>query len=46
VADWELRLGRVRVLYNVIVETQVVSIEAIGFKVGNLLFIRGEKADL
>ncbi len=43
VAGWELRIGRFRVFYNVDEALRVVSIEAVGFKVGNLLFIRGEK---
>lgn len=43
VANWELRIGKFRVFYNVDVERLNVSIEAIGFKVGNVLFIRGKK---
>ncbi|MFN8460071.1 MAG: addiction module toxin RelE [Anaerolineae bacterium] len=46
IAEWELRLGKFRVFYNVEEEMLMVSIEAVGFKVGNLLFIRGEKRDL
>jgi mRNA-degrading endonuclease RelE of RelBE toxin-antitoxin system len=46
VAGWELRLGKFRVFYNVEEETLTVSIEAIGFKVGNMLFIRGEERTL
>jgi mRNA-degrading endonuclease RelE of RelBE toxin-antitoxin system len=46
VAEWELRKGRFRVFYNVDDEVQVVSIQAIGFKVGSLLFVRGEKGEL
>ena len=46
VADWELRLGKYRLFYNVQAEVQIVSIEAIGFKIGNLLFIRGEERTL
>ena len=41
IANWELRLGKFRVFYNVEEEVLIVSIEAIGFKVGNLLFVRG-----
>lgn len=40
VANWELRIGKFRVFYNVDVEQRNVSIEAVGFKVGNVLFIR------
>lgn len=43
VAAWELRLGKFRVFYNVEQETLTVSIEAIGFKIANVLFIRGEE---
>ncbi|MBI3362588.1 MAG: type II toxin-antitoxin system RelE/ParE family toxin [Chloroflexi bacterium] len=46
VAEWELRIGRFRVFYNVDDAVHVVSIEAIGFKVGSQLFIRGEKRKL
>lgn len=46
IADWELRLGKFRVFYNVEDEVFIVSIETVGFKVGNLLFVRGEKRDL
>ena len=45
-ADWELRLGRFRVFYNVYDDVMIVSIEAVGFKIGGLLFIRGERVDL
>jgi mRNA-degrading endonuclease RelE of RelBE toxin-antitoxin system len=46
VAEWELRIGRFRVLYNVEEDVRVVSIEAIGFKVGNQLFVHGKEAEL
>lgn len=46
VAEWELRLGKFRVFYNVEDEVSIVSIEAVGFKLGHLLFIRGEKREL
>ena len=46
VAKRELRLGRFRVFYKVDDAVHVVSIEAIGFKIGNQLFIRGEKRKL
>jgi mRNA-degrading endonuclease RelE of RelBE toxin-antitoxin system len=45
-AEWELRIGKFRVFYNVIAEAGIVRIEAIGVKVGNLLFIRGRRVDL
>jgi mRNA-degrading endonuclease RelE of RelBE toxin-antitoxin system len=46
VAERELRIGRFRVFYNVDDDARIVSIEAVGFKVGNLLFIRGEEREL
>ena len=45
-AEWELRVGKFRVFYNVEEDTLVVSIEAIGFKIGSLLFIRNERSEL
>ncbi len=46
VADRELRIGRFRVFYNVDDDAHILSIEAVGFKVGNLLFIRSQKREL
>ncbi len=46
VAGWELRIGKFRVFYNVDEETRTVSIVAVGFKVGSILFIRGERRAL
>lgn len=46
VAEWELRLGKFRVFYNVEDAASIVSIEAVGFKLGHLLFIRDEKREL
>src|SRR3989337_892980 len=46
VAKWELRIGRVRGFYEVEEQVKVVRIEAIGFKAGNELFIRGERREL
>ncbi|HLE29054.1 MAG TPA: type II toxin-antitoxin system RelE/ParE family toxin [Anaerolineales bacterium] len=46
VAEWELRIGRFRVFYNVDETVHIVSVEAVGFKVGSQLFIRGEKRKL
>ena len=46
VAEWELRIGKYRVFYNVEKHVLIVSIEAIGFKVGNVLYIRGKRRDL
>lgn len=46
VAEWELRIGKYRVFYNVENDVQIVSIEVIGFKRGNQLFVRGKRRDL
>ena len=46
VAAWELRIGRFRVLYSVESESNIVSIEAVGLKIGNLLFVRGREIKL
>jgi len=46
VAAWELRIGKFRVLYNVEETVKIVSIEAIGIKIGSDFVIRGEKRDL
>ena len=45
-AGWELRIGKFRVFYNVDEETHTVSIEAVGFKIGSILFIRVERREL
>ena len=41
-----MRIGRFRVLYNVEEEVKIVSIEAIGIKLGSDLVIRGGKRKL
>lgn len=46
IAEWELRIGKFRVLYNVEVTVRIVSIEAIGVKAGSDFMIRGEKRGL
>ena len=46
VACWELRVRRFRVFYNVYDEQSLVTVEAIGFKIGNVLFIRGQRTEL
>ena len=46
VAEWELRIGKYRVFYNVEDVIQIVSIEVIGLKVGNQLFVRGKRRNL
>jgi len=46
VAEWELRVGRFRVFYDVREEVKVVRVEAVGHKDGNKLFIHGEEYEL
>lgn len=46
VSEWELRLGKFRVFYDVESVVRIVKIEAIGYKEGNQLFIRGEPYQL
>ena len=46
IAEWELRLGKYRVFYNVEEQVKIVAIQAIGFKIGNELYIRGERREL
>jgi mRNA-degrading endonuclease RelE of RelBE toxin-antitoxin system len=45
-AQWELRLDRLRIFYIVDTNVSVVQIVAIGYKLGNKLFIRGEEYEL
>jgi mRNA-degrading endonuclease RelE of RelBE toxin-antitoxin system len=44
VAEWELRAGDLRVLYNVDAGAGLVHVEAIGRKIGNLLFFPGRRS--
>jgi len=46
VAEWELRIGKFRVFYDVLQTAQVVRVEAIGYKRGSQLFIHGQEYDL
>lgn len=47
IAPWELRIGSLRVFYDVIVdEFNVVRILAVGKKQGNRLFIGGQEVKL
>lgn len=45
-AEWELRVERYRVFYDVDTVVRVVSIEVIGLKIGNLLYVRGKRREL
>ena len=46
VARWELRIGKYRVFYEVAEETSAVCVGAVGLKVHNVLYIRGEEVEL
>lgn len=45
-AEWELRLGKFRVFYDVDEQAATVKVEAIGTKEGSTLFIHGEEYEL
>ncbi len=45
-APWELRIGTIRVYYDVDEDAKVVLIVAIGIKVRNRVFIESEEVDL
>jgi len=45
-AEWELRLGAYRVLYNVEQTVRIVSIERIAAKQGNKYIFQGEEGEL
>jgi mRNA-degrading endonuclease RelE of RelBE toxin-antitoxin system len=43
ISEWELRIGTIRVFYDVDRDAAVVRITVIGYKKGNKLFVRGEE---
>ena len=43
VSEYELRISKFRVFYDVDEEAKTVKIEAVGYKEGNRLFIRGKE---
>jgi mRNA-degrading endonuclease RelE of RelBE toxin-antitoxin system len=45
-AEWELRVDRFRIFYDIDASKQSVKVEAVGFKQGNTLFIHGEEFEL
>lgn len=45
-AEWELRIGDVRVLYNVDAQVRIVEIQRIGEKRRNAFFFRGRRTDV
>lgn len=46
IAEWELRLGKHRVFYDIEEQVKIVAIKAIGYKIGNELYIRGKRREL
>ena len=45
-AEWELRIDKFRVFYDLDIEERRVKIEVVGYKKGNTLFIRGKEYNL
>lgn len=45
-AEWELRIDRFRVFYDIDTDRKHVRIEAVGYKKGNTLIIRREEFEL
>ena len=45
-AEWEVRISAFRVFYAVDQENKLVRIEAVGYKKGSQLFIRGKEYKL
>lgn len=44
--EWELRINNFRVFYDIDTENETVLVKAVGVKLGNKLFIRGEEFPL
>lgn len=42
-AEWELRIGRYRVFYDVDAHSGLVLVKAVGWKEHNILYIRGKE---
>jgi len=45
-AEWELRIGNFRVLYDVDEQVRIVDIERVGLKRGNTFFFRGKEEEI
>jgi mRNA-degrading endonuclease RelE of RelBE toxin-antitoxin system len=45
-AEWELRLGRLRVFFDIDQARRLIKIEAVGYKKGSRLFVHGEEYQL
>ena len=46
VANWELRVGAFRVLYDIDLEEMLVKIKTVAEKKGNKYFVRGKELEL
>jgi mRNA-degrading endonuclease RelE of RelBE toxin-antitoxin system len=46
IAEWELRIGTFRVLYDVDTQVRIVEIQRVGKKRGSRLFVRGKLEEL
>ncbi len=46
VSEWELRIDKFRVFYDVHEAVRIVKIVAVGHKIGSRLFIHGEEYEL
>ena len=46
VAEWELRINKIRVFYDVFEPVQIDKVEAVGRKEGNRLFLRAKEYKL
>ena len=44
--EWELRVDKFRVFYDIDTENETVLVKAVGIKIGNQLFIRGKEYEL
>lgn len=45
-AEWELRVNKFRVFYDINLVDKIVLVKTVGIKVGNKLFIRGKEFSL
>ena len=44
--EWELRVDKFRVFYDIDTRNETVLVKAVGVKIGNQLFIRGKEYEL
>lgn len=45
-AEWELRVDRFRVFFDIDQENRLIKVEAVGYKRGSRLFLHGEEYEL